>query len=131
MTGLVVKMLTDCPGCNVQIRFPHDASLIRCPECGETFSIKGLHANPRGWRIALFGTLLTFNYFFTFPFSDGSDTLFFLFLSLVGTSVTLGGLMMSVNDKRRVGNGFYLLEAALAVVVAGHAYVIMSMGSIS
>ena len=37
----------------------------------------------------------------------------------------------SVKDKHRVGNGFYLLEAALAVVVAGHAYVIMSMGSIS
>ena len=54
----------------------------------------------------------------------------FLFLSLVGTAVTLGGLMTSVKDKQRVGNGFYLLEAALAVVVAGHAYVIMSMGSI-
>ena len=125
-------MLSDCPGCNVQIRFPHDASLIRCPECGETFSIKGLDANPRGWRIALFGTLLTFNYFFTFPFSGGgSDILVFLFLSLVGTAVTLGGLMTSVKDKHRVGNGFYLLEAALAVVVSGHAYVIMSMGSIS
>ena len=124
-------MLSDCPGCNVQIRFPHDASLIRCPECGETFSIKGLDANPRGWRIALFGTLLTFNYFFTFPFSAGSDIMVFVFLSLVGTAVTLGGLMTSIRDKRRVGNGFYLLEAALAVVVAGHAYVIMSMGSIS
>ena len=123
-------MLSDCPGCNVQIRFPHDASLIRCPECGETFSVKGLDVNPRGWRIALFGTLLTFNYYFTFPFIY-SDILVFVFLSLVGTAVTLGGLMTSVKDKRRVGNGFYLLEAALAVVVAGHAYVIMSMGSIS
>ena len=91
----------------------------------------GLDINPRGWRIALFGTLLTFNYFFTFPFSEGgNDILVFLFLSLVGTAVTLGGLMTSVKDKQRVGNGFYLLEAALAVVVAGHAYVIMSMGSI-
>jgi len=124
-------MLSDCPGCNVQIRFPHDASLIRCPECGETFSIKALDANPRGWRIALFGTLLTFNYFFTFPFSGGSDIMVFLFLSLAGTAVTLGGLMTAIKDKRRVGRGFYLLEAALAVVVAGHAYVIMSMGSIS
>ena len=39
--------------------------------------------------------------------------------------------MTAIKDKQRVGNGFYLLEAALAVVVAGHAYVIMSMGSIS
>ena len=124
-------MLSDCPGCNVQIRFPHDASLIRCPECEETFSIKGLDINPRGWRIALFGTLLTFNYFFTFPFSEGgNDILVFLFISLVGTAVTLRGLMTSIKDKQRVSNGFYLLEAALAVVVAGHAYVIMSMGSI-
>ena len=55
----------------------------------------------------------------------------FLFLSLTGTAVTLGGLMTAIKDKQRVGNRFYLLEAALAVVVAGHAYVIMSMGSIS
>jgi len=113
-----------CPECETNLKCPQDATSIRCPNCKHEFQV----SNPiqrtqlyqKGKRIFVIGLLILISYFglsaiAIFGSGDGLAILYLMPIVLVGSTVSLFGLIYMAYDK--FSNGDRMVVGELAGIV--------------
>ena len=126
-----------CNSCKRQIRFPSNVETVLCPNCDYIFNVDELPRNSlTGWRIALVGILLSFNFYILGPVflivggGHFNTSGVMIFLSIIGFVTALTGLIMAIAEKIKVNNKRILVEIFFICVVSINGHLILTMGSI-
>tara|TARA_B100001287_G_scaffold245784_1_gene223280 strand:- start:105 stop:440 length:336 start_codon:yes stop_codon:yes gene_type:complete len=110
---------------------------VLCPNCDYIFNVDELPRNSlTGWRIALVGILLSFNFYILGPVflivggGHFNTSGVMIFLSIIGFPTALTGLIMAIAEKIKVNSKRILVEIFFICVVSNNGYLIMTMGSV-
>ena len=138
------NVLALCEECDKKILCPVEATEVMCPNCDSIFFPKPLSKpSSRGWKIAGLSLPLSLSLFLVLPlallmsagieFDIDGYTIFLwtIFLTFIGTPITLIGLLLAIIDKLKVGNKFIAIEILFLILVSTNAYFVMSISGAS